>query len=77
MTEITKTPAPRNIMTEAEIAIRNALHELEVQKGNGIFNIPALRRILQEGLTVEPDRVVKRPIAQASELLNLDETGGH
>lgn len=63
-------------MTEAEIAIRNALHELEVQKGNGIFNIPALRRILQEGLTVEPERTVRRPVLTASDLLELSDIDG-
>lgn len=63
-------------MTEAEIAIRNALHELTVQRGNGVFNIPALRAILEAGLTVEPERVVKRQAHQASDLLGLDDIDG-
>lgn len=63
-------------MTEAEMAIRNALHELELMKGNGIFNLPALRRILQEGLPVEPERVVRRQAAQGVDLLGLDDIDG-
>lgn len=64
-------------MTEAEIAIRNALHELDLQKGNGVFNIPVLRRILEGGLVVEPVRVVRRPAVHGDELRGLDDNGGH
>lgn len=63
--------------TEAEMAIRQALHELDLQRGNGVFNIPVLRRILEQGVHREPERVVRRPAAQASDLLGLDDTGGH
>lgn len=63
-------------ITEPERAIRQALHELQVQRGNGIFDIPALRRILESGLTVEPERVVKRATHQASDLLGLDDIDG-
>lgn len=64
-------------MTEAEMAIRKALQELDVQKGNGIINLPELRRILQAGLPVVPERVVKRDSAQGAGLLDLDDVGGH
>lgn len=69
-------------MTESEMAIKKALHELEVQRGNGVFDIPALRRILETGLVTVidrtgTDRTVKRPVAQATELLDLDDNGGH
>lgn len=64
-------------MTEAEMAIRKALQELDVQKGNGIINLPELRRILQAGLPVTPERVVKRDSAQGAGLLDLDDVGGH
>jgi hypothetical protein len=37
--------------TEAQRAIRQALYELRLQQGNGVFNLPALRRILEEGLS--------------------------
>ena len=63
-------------MTESERAIRKALHELTLQRGNGVFNLPVLRRILEEGLPVEPERVVKRPANQASDLLGLDDIDG-
>ncbi|MCO4257384.1 hypothetical protein [Pseudarthrobacter cellobiosi] len=63
--------------TEAEMAIRQALHELDVQRGNGVFNIPVLRRILEQGMHHEPERLVRRPVSQASDLLGLDDTGGH
>ena len=63
-------------LTEPEIAIRKALHELTIQRGNGVFDIPALRRILEAGLTVEPERVVKRATIQASGLLGLDDIDG-
>ena len=63
--------------TEAEMAIRQALYELDLQRGAGVFNIPALRRILEAGVPREPERVVRRPVAQASDLLGLDDTGGH
>ncbi|WP_285291452.1 hypothetical protein [Arthrobacter sp. ISL-69] len=36
--------------TEAQRAIKQALYELKIQHGNGVFNLPALRRILEEGL---------------------------
>ena len=36
--------------TEAQMAIRRALHELQIQRGNGVFDLPALRRILESGL---------------------------
>ena len=64
-------------MTDAEMAIRNALHELDLQRGNGVFNLPVLRRILETGLRVEPVRVVRRLDTQATGLLDLDDNGGH
>lgn len=66
-------------MTEAEMAIRKALHEMDLQKGNGIFNLPALRQILERGLVPDPApvRVVRRAAVQGAELLGLDDTGGH
>jgi len=64
-------------MTDAEMAIKQALHELELQKGNGVFNLPVLRRILEGGLVVEPERVVRRPATQSTGLLDLDDNGGH
>lgn len=65
-------------MTEAEMAIRNALHELDVQKGNGVINLPVLRRILEAGLVPEPVhvRTVRRPAAQGADLLGLDDIDG-
>lgn len=63
-------------ITEPERAIRQALHELTIQRGNGIFDIPALRRILESGLTVEPERVVKRPVMTAADLLELSDIDG-
>jgi hypothetical protein len=36
--------------TEAQDAIRRALHELQIQRGNGIFDLPTLKRILESGL---------------------------
>lgn len=58
------------------MAIRKALHELDVQRGNGVFNIPALRRILEQGVPREPERVVRRPVAQGTDLLGLDDIDG-
>lgn len=63
-------------MTEAEIAIRNALHELQIQRGNGVINLPALQRILEAGLDVEPARVLRRPVLQGAELLGLEDIDG-
>lgn len=62
--------------TDAEIAIRQALHELEVQRGSGIFNIPALIRILESGVRVEPVRVINRSAMIGTGLLSLDDLGG-
>lgn len=64
-------------MTEAEIAIRNALQELDVQRGAGVFNVPALRRILESGIKAEPVRVINRAALIGAGLLNLDDLGGH
>jgi hypothetical protein len=36
--------------TEAQRAIRQALYELKLQQGNGVINLPMLRRILEAGL---------------------------
>ena|GEM_PF-6976722 len=64
-------------MTDAEMAIRNALHELDLQRGNGVFNLPALRTILEAGLRVEPVRVINRAALIGAGLLDLDDIGGH
>lgn len=64
-------------MTEAEIAIRNALHELDLQRGAGVFNIPALRTILEAGIRAEPVRLINRAAMIGTGLLDLDDIGGH
>lgn len=63
-------------MSEAEEAIRRALHELQVQRGNGVFNLPALAAILEAGLPAVPERLVRRPAVQSNDLLGLDDIDG-
>ena len=63
-------------MTEAEIAIRQALHVLEVQRGNGVINPPELRNILESGLPNVPVRVLRRAAVQGEDLLGLDDIDG-
>ncbi|WP_427130357.1 hypothetical protein [Pseudarthrobacter sp. S9] len=43
-------------MTESEQAIRRALHALSIMDGNRVFDLPRLRRILEEGCTETPER---------------------
>lgn len=65
-------------MTEAEMAILKAIQLIDVQWGNGRFDKAELVHTLREGLPKPlPPRTVKRPTTQASDLLGLDDTGGH
>jgi hypothetical protein len=40
-------------MCEAERQLRKALHELDVQRGNGVIDLPKLRGILAAGCDCE------------------------
>lgn len=63
-------------MTEADMAIRRALHELAMQRGNGVINLPVLQGILEAGLPTVPVRVLRRPAVQGEDLLGLDDIDG-
>lgn len=63
-------------MTEAEMAIRQALHELSMQRGNGVINLPVLQGILESGLPTVPVRVLRRPAVMGADLLGLDDIDG-
>jgi hypothetical protein len=60
------------------MAILKAIQLIDVQWGNGRFDKAELMHTLREGLPKPaPDRTIKRPAAQATELLGLDDNGGH